>query len=90
MDESSLRVDGNALAGALQEIFIHEMTAAEVSCAHCGRVEPVGAEHVYAQAPGAVVRCRHCEGLLMVLVQCRGSYRLTLQGSRWLDIPERG
>jgi ribosomal protein S27E len=90
MDETTLRLDGNALAGPFQEIFVHEMTAAQVSCAHCGRVEPVGAEHVYAHAPGAVVRCRHCEGLLMVIVQGGGKYRLTFQGSRWLEIPEGG
>ncbi len=88
MDETMLRLDGNALAGPFQDIFVHEMTSAKVSCSHCGRVEPVGAEHVYAHAPGAVVRCRHCEGLLMVLVQAGGRYRLTFQGARWLEIPE--
>lgn len=89
MDETSLRLDGNALAGSFQEIFVHEMTSAEVECAHCGKVEPVGAEHVYTHAPGSVVRCRHCEGLLMVIVEGGGRCRLTFHGCTWVDIPEQ-
>ncbi len=88
MDETNLRLDGNALAGAFQEIFALEITAARVRCGHCGRIEPVGAEHAYTQAPGAVVRCRHCENVLMVLVEARGRYRLSFQGSSWLEITE--
>jgi hypothetical protein len=86
MDETSLRLDGNALAGEFQEIFAGEVTTARVQCGHCGRVEPIGAEHVYMQAPGSVVRCRHCEGILMVITRVGGGYRLTFNGCTWLDI----
>jgi uncharacterized protein DUF6510 len=90
MDETSLRLDGNALGGAFLEIFFHEMTSAQVECAHCGAVEPIGAEHVYMHAPGSVVRCSHCEGVLMVIVQKAEGYRLTFHGCTWLDIREQG
>lgn len=86
MDETSLRLDGNALGGAFLEIFVHEMTSARVECAHCNAVEAIGAEHVYMHAPGAVVRCRHCEGVLLVIVQNADGYRLTSQGCTWLDL----
>lgn len=89
MDETSLRLDGNALGGAFLEIFLHEMTSAQVECAHCGKVEPVGAEHVYMHAPGSVVRCRHCEGVLMVIVQNAEGYRMAFHGCSWLDLREQ-
>jgi phage FluMu protein Com len=88
VDETSLRLDGNALAGSLGEIFVHEMTSARVKCARCGRIEPVGAEHVYTQAPGAVLRCRHCENVLMVLADGGGRLRLAFQGCTWLEVPQ--
>jgi ribosomal protein S27E len=87
MDDTALRLDGNALAGSLHQIFAVDVTASEAQCAHCGRIEPVGAEHVY-QGPGAVVRCRHCENVLMVLVEGGGRLRLALPGCRWLELPE--
>src|ERR687896_526248 len=33
------RLDGNAIAGMLSELFVPEMTAARCRCATCGRVE---------------------------------------------------
>ena len=65
MKEADLMVDGNALAGVLGEVFVHEMTSARVACDGCGEVEPLGAEHAYTQAPGIVLRCRHCDGVLL-------------------------
>ena len=86
MDDTDLRLDGNAVAGSLGEIFTSDVTASDVQCGRCGKVEPVGAELVY-QGPGAVVRCRHCSNVLMVLVEGGARRRLTLQGCRWLEIP---
>ncbi len=40
MDEN--RVDGNAAAGALGEIFSFEMTSAQTACASCGALWRVG------------------------------------------------
>jgi hypothetical protein len=86
VDETSLRLDGNALGGMFQDIFLREVTAAHVECAHCGRVEPIGAEHVYMHAPGPVVRCCHCENVLMVMVRTPGGHRLAFHGCRWIDL----
>ena len=36
MDETELRLDGNAAAGLLAEVFAFEITAAELTCASCG------------------------------------------------------
>jgi hypothetical protein len=88
MESDAMRVDGNAMAGVLGEVFVREMTAARIACGGCGKVEPVGAEHAYTQAPGIVMRCCHCDGLLLVVVQTGESYRFGLGGVRWLEFAE--
>jgi len=88
MDERELRLDGNAAAGILRELFVDELTSAKGACASCGSVAEMGAQHLYMypSAPGAVLRCRQCEAVLMVVVHGGGHYRLGLQGLAWLEI----
>jgi hypothetical protein len=86
MDEQSLRLDGNAAAGLLQEVFAVEMTAAAGTCAVCGAVESVGAVVVYAHAPGVVFRCPHCESVLMRIVTDGSRYWIDLRGLRSLEL----
>jgi Family of unknown function (DUF6510) len=88
MDET--RLDGNGVAGTLAEIFVHEMTSARVECGSCGRVEPVGAEHAYVQAPSVVLRCCHCDGVLLVVTRKQGRYLVGFPGSRWLEFAREG
>jgi hypothetical protein len=45
MDE--LMLDGNAIAGLLQEVFAAEMTTAVGTCGNCASAGPVGAAHLY-------------------------------------------
>jgi Zn finger protein HypA/HybF involved in hydrogenase expression len=85
MRQSDLKLDGNAIAGLLREIFTMEMTNAESTCAGCGAVHAVGRVDVYLNAPGAVVRCPACEQVLMRIVHGRGRYRLDLTGTRCLE-----
>ena len=85
MEQSSLKVDGNAIGGLLREIFTMEMTAAETTCAGCGKVHAVGRVDVYMNAPGAVMRCPACGNVLMRIVQGRGRYWLDLTGVSCLE-----
>ncbi len=62
-------VDGNAIGGLLIDVFGTEMTTASSTCATCGARRPVAELVVYRQAPGTVVRCRTCGGVLMVFVK---------------------
>ena len=73
-------LDGNAIAGLLQDVFGSEMTTAASVCGHCGDQRPVGELVVYVRAPGAVVRCRTCASVLMVLVDVRGIVCVDLSG----------
>src|SRR5712692_8562366 len=88
MDERQLRLDGNAAAGILREVFVHELSAARGACASCGAIAPMGSEHLYMYplSPGAVLRCNSCQEILMVFVHAGGRYRLGLQGLTWLEI----
>lgn len=90
MDETQLRLDGNAAAGIFQELFVHEMTVARGACASCGSIAQMGAQELYMfpLSPGAVLRCNRCHGVLMVVVHGGGRYRVGLQGLSWLEIPE--
>jgi hypothetical protein len=65
-------LDGNALAGVLAEVLGGEMTSAVVTCRTCGFTAAFAETVVYPRLPGAVVRCRSCTGLLMVITQMRG------------------
>jgi ribosomal protein S27E len=80
------RLDGNAAAGVLEEIFPFEMTMAQIHCAGCGAVEPVGAEVVYLDAPGMVMRCAHCESVLMTMVHGGGRYWIEMRVVSCLQI----
>jgi Zn finger protein HypA/HybF involved in hydrogenase expression len=86
MDE--MKLDGNAIGGLLREIFALEMTAAESTCAGCGAVNAVGRVEVYVHAPGTVVRCPHCGGVLMKIVRGKGRYWVDLTGTRCLEFAE--
>jgi len=90
MDERQLRLDGNAAAGMLQEIFVQELTTARGLCASCGSVAAIGAQHLYMypHSPGAVLRCNGCEDILMVVVSSPGRRRVALQGLTWLEMSE--
>jgi hypothetical protein len=90
MDSDAMRVDGNAVAGILGEVFVREMTSAQIACGGCGAVESVGAEHAYMQAPGIVMRCRHCDSALLVVVQTGATYRIGLGKAKWLEFAEDG
>jgi hypothetical protein len=88
MDETQLMLDGNAAAGLMRELFVHDMTAARGACASCGNVAAMGSQHLYMSplAPGAVLRCSQCEAVLLVFVHAGDRYRLALQGLTWLEV----
>jgi hypothetical protein len=90
VDETQVRLDGNAAAGILREVFVHEMSTARGACASCGAIAQIGSQHLYMSplSPGAVLRCKICEQALMVLVHNRGRYRLGLTGLTWIEIPD--
>jgi hypothetical protein len=92
MSEQELRLDGNAAAGLLQEVFVHEVTSVRGACARCGAVGEMGAQHLYMTplSPCAVLRCTSCDSLLLVAVRTGGRLRVGLQGLVWIELPDEG
>ena len=59
------RVDGNAAAGILSELFVPDLTSARAKCAGCGMTRTIGALMVYAHGMGTVVRCPGCDRVVL-------------------------
>ena len=83
MDE--LRLDGNAAAGILEQVFAHDVTTSVGTCDTCGASERVGAVHVYRSA-GLVFRCPHCDSVVMRLVVAETRVWVDLRGLRSLEL----
>jgi hypothetical protein len=73
-------LDGNAIGGMLMSLFGTDMTAASGVCGHCGTVGQVAELAVYQSDLGTVVRCRTCDGVLMVFVEVRGVTCVDMEG----------
>jgi hypothetical protein len=69
MENADLKLDGNAAAGELREIFGAEMTIVRTTCATCGAVRELGAVSLYVHAPGSVFRCASCDAVLVRIVR---------------------
>ena len=81
------RLDGNALAGPLLELFTVDLTGATGTCAHCDGTGPLGEQPLYADAPALVLRCRDCDGVLLRYGASDGHLRIDLSGLRLLVSP---
>ena len=81
---SDVVLDGNAAAGLLQEIFVSDITTAQIECEACSSTGAVGSLRLYAAPMGAVLRCTHCDGLLMRAVHTPHGRWLEMTGARYL------
>ena len=90
MSERDLRLDGNAAAGLLAEVFTAEATSAVATCAACGAAGAVGTLHTYVQGPGTVLRCPGCAAVLMRFARVRDELVADLRGLGALRLPVGG
>jgi Zn finger protein HypA/HybF involved in hydrogenase expression len=81
----ALMLDGNAVAGLLRELFAVEMTTAVGTCGTCGASEAVGAIHVFRGA-GIVLRCPHCDDVLVKIVRDEARVWVSFPGIRALEV----
>jgi hypothetical protein len=77
---SDLVLAGNATVTLLQELF----ACARTQCETCGAIEGVGSLRPYAAPMGAVLRCSHCDGILMRAVHTPHGRWLEMKGARYL------
>jgi Zn finger protein HypA/HybF involved in hydrogenase expression len=78
-------LDGNAVAGLLQEVFAVEVTTALGTCKSCGATEAVGAIHVFRGA-GIVLRCPHCDNELVKIVSDDTRMWIDFRGMQTLEL----
>ena len=80
----------NGVLGYIQEHRAEQavaaLRAAEVICAHCDAVGPIGAAMVYATAMGTIVRCPGCGEALIRIAHGPQRYWVDFSGTRLLQL----
>ena len=80
-------LDGNAMAGELQEVFAVDVTTAVATCGGCGTPSVVARLRVWGPAPGLVARCPGCDDVVLRLVRGPDRAWLDLRGAVSLQVP---
>jgi hypothetical protein len=88
-ETQSLMLDGNAIAGLLQELFDTEMTLAPVECNSCGRVGEMGSLWAFMESPGYVLRCPGCQNVVLRMAVTVDQVYLDARGAAYLRIPKK-
>jgi uncharacterized Zn finger protein len=83
----STALDGNALAGALSELFTFDVTSAAGKCVSCGEVHAIAQTLVFGSAPGLTARCPACGQVVLRLVRSPDRAWLDLRGLSSLEVP---
>lgn len=77
-------LDGNA-ASLLQDLFVPDVTTAQVQCEACGCLSAIGALRLYAAPMGEVLRCVHCDAVLVRAVRTPRGRWLEMRGVRCVE-----
>ena len=83
----ALRLDGNAAAGMLSEVFVPDLSAARATCAGCGTTRAMGALLVYTHGMGMIVRCPGCDGVILRVAHTPTQVWLDLTGATRIVMP---
>ena len=81
-----LWLDGNGVAGTLEEVFGAEMTMVVRACGSCGASAAIGAHRAYRGA-GLVLRCPACEDLAICILTLPDRHVVQMRGSLRLELP---
>jgi Family of unknown function (DUF6510) len=81
---TALMVDGNAVAGELQQIFGRDMTMTVARCAGCSRDAELGALMAFTRGPGVVLRCPACQAAIARIVETPTAIYLEARGAAFL------
>ncbi|MGX9430936.1 DUF6510 family protein [Bradyrhizobium sp. LeoA1S1] len=81
---SDLLLDGNAAVRLLQDLFVPDITLAQIRCQECDTLRGVGSLVVHAAPMGAVLNCTDCDCVLMRAVQTPHGLWFEMAGARYL------
>jgi hypothetical protein len=82
-----MRLDGNAAAGRLGELFARDVTTALATCAGCHTTAPLGALAEYGQNMGVVLRCGRCDTVMLRLVRTPRALHVDATGITVMVVP---
>lgn len=85
MEERGNWLDGNAIAGLLEELFGADLTAAPRRCQSCGKQSAVGAHRLYHGA-GLVLRCPNCTDVALRIAELPDRHVLHFQGTWRIEV----
>jgi hypothetical protein len=77
-------LDGNAAASLLQEIFVPEITTAQIQCVACSSTGALGTLRFYAAPMGVVLRCTQCDCVVIRSAQTPRGRWVDMTGARYL------
>jgi hypothetical protein len=86
MDDADLRLDGNAAAGLLADLFAFDITTAQAVCSGCGARGAVANLTLYGFEMGAILRCPGCDTAVIRVAQTPGGFWLDFRGTRVLHV----
>jgi hypothetical protein len=89
VDVDDTVLDGNAVAGLLAATFGTEMTAIPGQCSHCHTVNVVAELRAYTRAPGTVLRCPVCSGVVLRIVETPTATLVDASGIAWFRFERR-
>ena len=75
-------LDGNAAGGLLSELFAFDVTAALVICEGCETEGEIAQARAYGGTMGALLRCAHCNNVVIRLVRTPHGFWLDMRGAR--------
>jgi len=89
---TALMLDGNAVAGRLQQIFGQDMTMAVARCVGCATDAELGALIAFTRGPGIVMRCPACKAAIARIVETPAAIYLDMRGAAYvrLDVQTQG
>jgi hypothetical protein len=92
LDESddlgrAMMLDGNAVAGLLEEVFGGDMTAQPSQCANCGHVGDGGTLLAFVGGPGTVLRCSVCKEVVVRIVRTGTTTYVDARGAAFFRLP---
>lgn len=86
MSDSDFRLDANAAAGLLAQIFAFDITTAECVCGGCNSTGPVANLVAYGMAMGVILRCPSCDNALIRVSQLSTGYWIDTRGTSVLRV----
>lgn len=86
---TALMVDGNAVAGELQQVFGRDVTMAVTRCCSCAVDTPLGALMAFVRGPGVVLRCPTCDTVIVRIVETPTQYYVDTRGATFMRLERR-